>query len=278
MLAEAMDVSVEWALEHPAEAQLMFWRPIAGWQPSAAAFAPAESALAHAASSLEEAQRLGLLDRGPDREELVQVWAALVAGVIAQQLSNEPGIPADAGWTSRHGGALVLMFVLTTREGALHDHRRCRPRRQPSADILETRPATSLAAEYDALLAMVDGFAPGDWDLSTDCTEWRVRDMVAHIAGAAEEACRLPVMVQHQVGALNGVRRGAGAMVDLLAPPRSLDLGGPVRSLDLADDLRRMGLWCARRETSPAGTPASGSAAVLHPGCARVPRSPTCST
>ena len=111
MLTEAMDVSVGWALEHPAEAQLMFWRPIAGWQPSAAAFAPAESALAHAASSLAEAQRLGLLDRRSDREELVQVWVTLVAGVISQQLSNEPGIPADSGRTSRHRGALVLMFV-----------------------------------------------------------------------------------------------------------------------------------------------------------------------
>ena len=111
MLTEAMDVSVGWALEHPAEAQLMFWRPIARWQPSPAAFEPAQTTLAHGSTALEEAQRLGLLGDGPTPEELVQVWSALVAGVISQQLSNEPGVRADEGRTSRHRAALVRMYV-----------------------------------------------------------------------------------------------------------------------------------------------------------------------
>ena len=111
LLTEAMDVALGWALDHPAEAQLMFWRPIARWQPSPAAFAPAEAALAHAASGLARAQELGLLDPAPDPEELVQVWGALTAGVISQQLSNEPGVPADSGRISRHRAALVRMYV-----------------------------------------------------------------------------------------------------------------------------------------------------------------------
>ena len=111
MLTEAMDVAVDWALEHPAEAQLMFWRPIARWQPSPAAFEPAQTTLTHGATALAEAQRIGLLDGDPTPEELVQVWAALVAGVISQQLSNEPGVRADEGRTSRHRAALVRMYV-----------------------------------------------------------------------------------------------------------------------------------------------------------------------
>lgn len=111
MLGEAMDVSVGWALEHPAEAQLMFWRPIAGWRPSEAAFAPARATLVRAGETLAGGQRHGLLDDRTDVEELVQVWAALVAGVISQQLSNEPGVRIGDGRTSRHRAALVRMYV-----------------------------------------------------------------------------------------------------------------------------------------------------------------------
>jgi AcrR family transcriptional regulator len=111
MLAEAMDVSVGWALDHRAEAQLMFWRPIARWQPSPSAFEPAEATLLHTASAFAAAQRLGLLAPGPEAEELAQVWAALVTGVISQQLSNEPGVALPDGRTSRHRAALVSMYV-----------------------------------------------------------------------------------------------------------------------------------------------------------------------
>lgn len=111
MLTEAMDVAVGWALDHPAEAQLMFWRPIARWQPSQAAFAPAEASMLHAASAFTAAQRLGLLDPRPDPEELAQVWASLVTGVISQQLSNEPGVALVDGRTSRHRAALVSMYL-----------------------------------------------------------------------------------------------------------------------------------------------------------------------
>jgi AcrR family transcriptional regulator len=111
LLTEAMDVSVGWALDHPAEAQLMFWRPIAHWQPSPSAYEPAEQVMGTTASSLGGAQRLGLLDPRADLDELVTVWVALVAGVISQQLSNEPGVPLADGRTSRHRGALVRMYA-----------------------------------------------------------------------------------------------------------------------------------------------------------------------
>jgi AcrR family transcriptional regulator len=111
LLTEAMDVSVGWALDHAAYAQLMFWRPIAGWQPSSAAFGPAEEVVARTGVAFARARELGLVDRSHDVEELVQVWAALTTGVISQQLSNEPGVPADLGRASRHRSALVSMFV-----------------------------------------------------------------------------------------------------------------------------------------------------------------------
>ncbi|GAB3021672.1 hypothetical protein GCM10011376_21300 [Nocardioides flavus (ex Wang et al. 2016)] len=111
LLAEAMDVAVGWALDHPAEAQLMFWRPIARWRPSASAFEPAEAAMAQAATAFARARELGLVDARHEVEELVQVWAALTTGVISQQLSNEPGVPLERGRASRHRAALVRMFT-----------------------------------------------------------------------------------------------------------------------------------------------------------------------
>ena len=111
LLGEAMDVAVGWALDHPAEAQLMFWRPIARWQPSASAYEPAVATMGAAAAGFAVGQRLGMLDPRPAPEELAQVWASLVTGVISQQLSNEPGVPLGEGRTSRHRGALVRMYA-----------------------------------------------------------------------------------------------------------------------------------------------------------------------
>lgn len=38
--------------------------------------------------------------------------------------------------------------------------------------------------EVQRLIALVDTLEGADWDQSTDCTLWRVREMVAHLAGA----------------------------------------------------------------------------------------------
>jgi uncharacterized protein (TIGR03083 family) len=40
------------------------------------------------------------------------------------------------------------------------------------------------AVEAQRLVALIESLVDGDWDRSTDCTEWTVRDIVAHLAGA----------------------------------------------------------------------------------------------
>ncbi len=40
------------------------------------------------------------------------------------------------------------------------------------------------AAELDRVIALVESLSGDDWSQPTDCTEWTVRDMVAHLAGA----------------------------------------------------------------------------------------------
>ena len=52
-------------------------------------------------------------------------------------------------------------------------------------------------AEYAALLAMLRTLTSADWSRGTDCPAWTVRDIVAHVTGAAEEAVRRRVQLRH---------------------------------------------------------------------------------
>lgn len=42
--------------------------------------------------------------------------------------------------------------------------------------------------EYDRILRLLQQLAPGDWGKPTDCPEWDLRQLVAHLLGAAEAA------------------------------------------------------------------------------------------
>lgn len=50
---------------------------------------------------------------------------------------------------------------------------------------------TAAEEEYDRLLRVLGGLAPQDWARPTDCTEWDVRQTVAHLVGAAEGNARV---------------------------------------------------------------------------------------
>ena len=73
----------EFTTGDPVRAQLLFQRPIPGFEPSPEAYAPAVEM--HARVSALMAQ-LGITD--PDAMDL---WTALIAGLTDQQLANDPG-------------------------------------------------------------------------------------------------------------------------------------------------------------------------------------------
>lgn len=123
-----MEAYVDWALRHPGHAQLMFWRPIAGWEPSPTAYAAASAALAATHSSLESARDAGLLAAGADLAEMSHVLTVLTSGVISQQLSNEPGVPITRGTYAAVLPHLAAMFTSAygartsgDRDGHHHD-------------------------------------------------------------------------------------------------------------------------------------------------------------
>jgi uncharacterized protein (TIGR03083 family) len=58
-----------------------------------------------------------------------------------------------------------------------------------AAAISRTSPARAReldAAQFDAMLRLLEGLPPDSWNLPTDCAAWSVRDLVAHIVGNTE--------------------------------------------------------------------------------------------
>lgn len=110
-LAESFRLLVVWSAEHPAQAQLMFWRPVPSWEPSPEAFEPALVTMGLFMDGLTRANDRGDLRTDVPLEEQAQVWSALVTGVISQQLSNEPGISLEEGRVSRYLDSFVDMFI-----------------------------------------------------------------------------------------------------------------------------------------------------------------------
>jgi len=74
---------VEFALEDLPRCQLMFLRTVPGFEPSPEAYAPAVLVL--------ELARARLADIGITRSEMLDIWTALLSGIMQQQWANDPG-------------------------------------------------------------------------------------------------------------------------------------------------------------------------------------------
>jgi AcrR family transcriptional regulator len=88
---------VQWAVENPALAQLLIWRPVPGYSPSAATFQVSVRQMEQLAAEFTAAVRAGQLRAGADSVEAVRLYTVVLSGVISQQMSNEPGVTFDVG-------------------------------------------------------------------------------------------------------------------------------------------------------------------------------------
>ncbi|MGH2751149.1 MAG: maleylpyruvate isomerase family mycothiol-dependent enzyme [Actinomycetota bacterium] len=72
----------------------------------------------------------------------------------------------------------------------------------PALSIAQTTPARAREvhrAEFQRLLELIATFTEEDWARPTDCEGWDVRQMLAHLAGACDEALHLRVFLRHWV-------------------------------------------------------------------------------
>ncbi len=94
-----MRAFVNFAVEDPARNQLLFQRPIPGFEPSAESYERAQVVLSRAVDLLRAA--------GLESQTDVDCFVAMVAGLIDAQISNDPG---GDRWT-RHLDRLTDMYL-----------------------------------------------------------------------------------------------------------------------------------------------------------------------
>ena len=106
---------VRWAVEHPAYAPLMFWRPVPGFAPSERAYAPAVEMARLGRDMMARLREHGVLATDADLDLAFRTWTAVISGVVSQQLANAPGEPFETGtftsalpdlidmWLTHHG-------------------------------------------------------------------------------------------------------------------------------------------------------------------------------
>lgn len=102
---------VRWAVEHPALAQLLHWRPVPGFQPSPDAFAPSEEDATVLRAAFAAAVRQGQLSPAADSDDAVRLYTVVLSGLISQQLANQPGVPFDEGVFSRLTETAIDQFL-----------------------------------------------------------------------------------------------------------------------------------------------------------------------
>lgn len=110
-LLPASRAIVQWSLEHPAYSQLIFWRPVPGFEPSPESYQPAVRALDVTRKALTSLQARRLVRADAVIEDAVRDWTILIAGVASQQLANGPGEDPDTGRFVAALPSLVAMFA-----------------------------------------------------------------------------------------------------------------------------------------------------------------------
>ena len=102
---------VRWAVENPALARLLYWRPVPCFEPVPATFAASRDDMADVRREFAEAVRRGELPAAADSDEAVRLWTVVLSGLISQQLANQPGVPFDEGDFSRLTGTAIDHFL-----------------------------------------------------------------------------------------------------------------------------------------------------------------------
>ena len=96
-LTAGLEASGRWALANRATAQLMFWRPVPKFEPSAEAFAPSIEMASLQRAAMADAVAAGQLGPEADSEDAVYLVSTLIVGVLSQAMANEPDLEWGQG-------------------------------------------------------------------------------------------------------------------------------------------------------------------------------------
>jgi AcrR family transcriptional regulator len=99
-----------WSMQNQVYAQILFWRTIPGFAPSPEAFAPAEEMIDDLREQLAATVASGQLHPDAATDEGVALFTAITAGVMSQQMANEPDASYEEGRFTRLMPAVLEMF------------------------------------------------------------------------------------------------------------------------------------------------------------------------
>src|SRR3954451_11670550 len=95
-LTSGLEESGRWVLQNQALAQLLFWRPVPGFEPSPDAFAPSEEIASLQQQAIADAVGAGEL--GPEAlTDAGFMVSILIKGVLTQAMANEPHLEWGKG-------------------------------------------------------------------------------------------------------------------------------------------------------------------------------------
>jgi AcrR family transcriptional regulator len=109
-LLAGIEAIMRQGLDHQVVAQLLNWRPVPGFEPSPAAFAPSIEFVQEARRLLQVAVDRGELHPDAASEEGPALLSILVAGVMSQQLANQPQASWDQGRFTRLTPQVLELF------------------------------------------------------------------------------------------------------------------------------------------------------------------------
>jgi AcrR family transcriptional regulator len=100
-LLAGLEAIMRLGLDHQVVAQLLNWRPVPGFEPSPAAFAPSIQFIQEVHRLLQVAADRGQLHPDAASEEGTALLSVLVTGVMSQQLANQPDATFQQGRFTR---------------------------------------------------------------------------------------------------------------------------------------------------------------------------------
>jgi AcrR family transcriptional regulator len=110
-LSAGLEASGRWLLDNRAIAQLMFWRPVPSFEPSAEALAPSVEMVALQRDAMTDAVAAGQLGPEADSDEAVYLVSTLIVGVLSQAMANEPGLEWGKGRFTPTFPKLMKLFA-----------------------------------------------------------------------------------------------------------------------------------------------------------------------
>jgi len=96
-LTKGLEASGRWCLANRALGQLMFWRPVPSFEPSAEAMAASVAMVQLQREAVADAVAAGELGPDADADEAVYLVSTFITGVLSQAFANEPDLEWGEG-------------------------------------------------------------------------------------------------------------------------------------------------------------------------------------